>query len=356
MTDLNYDRNFFKGKNIYVGIDVHKSTWTVTAICEAEIVYDATITAEFGRLDMILNRFSQGKVHTVYEAGCFGYQLHDCLVAKGYDSTVTPPSLVPRIGGNVKTDRRDSKKLAGMLVSGFLKRVYVLTPEERANRELIRTRNQIERHRKRLQSQIKAKLLLYDVEKPKWLKDKKWTQKYLDWLEGITWKYESLKISMTYLLDLFRYLDQQYRELTHKIKELSQTEKYHDRVRILTSVPGIGVFTAMTILVELQDMERFKNADEIASFLGLTPSQYSSSDRVRLGHITRCGNVHVRKALIESSWTLIRYDIAMKNKYDRLRQQVGNGKKAIVGIARTLAIRIRRLLLNRQEYALGVIG
>jgi transposase len=112
----------------------------------------------------------------------------------------------------------------------------------------------------------------------------------------------------------------------------------------------------MTILVELQDVSRFRQADEIASFLGLTPSQYTSSHRTRFGHITRCGNVHVRKALIESSWTLIRYDDAMMRKYHRLRNQTGSGKKAIVAIARTLAIRIRRLLLDRNEYVLGVIG
>lgn len=355
MTSIKCGKEFFKGKDVYVGIDVHKTTWTLTAICEGEIVYDGTIPAEFKRLDNILPRFSQSKVHTVYEAGSFGFWLHDHLTERGYISTVTPPSLVPRIGGKVKTDRRDSKKLAGMLAGEFLKRVYVLTPEERGDRELVRTRNQIERHRKRVQNQIKAKLLFHGVKKPKRLNDKHWSQEYLRWLEGIIWEYEHLRISMAYLLELFRHLDREYKELTRKIGELAQTEKYEERVRILTSIPGIGIFTAMTILVELQDVERFKNADEIASFLGLTPSQYSTSDRVRFGHITHCGNVHVRKALVQSSWTLIRYDKAMRNKYDRLKRQLGNGKKAIVAIARTLAIRMRRLLLDKQEYVLGVI-
>ena len=103
-------------------------------------------------------------------------------------------------------------------------------------------------------------------------------------------------------------------------------------------------------------MDGFRKAEEIASFLGLTPAQHTTSRRTRFGHITRCGNVHVRKALIESSWTLIRYDGAMMRKYERPKKQSGSGKKAIVGIAATLAIRIRRLLLDKQEYALGVIG
>ncbi|MCL0051026.1 transposase, partial [Dehalococcoidia bacterium] len=133
MTSIKCGKEFFKGKDVYVGIDVHKTTWTLTAICEGEIVYDGTIPADFQRLDNILSRFSQGKVHTVYEAGSFGFWLHDHLTERGYISTVTPPSLVPRIGGKVKTDRRDSKKLAGMLAGGFLMRVYVLTAEERGD-------------------------------------------------------------------------------------------------------------------------------------------------------------------------------------------------------------------------------
>ena len=356
MTRVNYTEGFFQGKEVFVGMDVHKTNWTLTAICDGEVVYDATLPADFNRLDTVLARFKQGRVHTVYEAGGFGFWLHDQLSQRGYDSIVTPPSLVPRMGGKVKTDRRDSRKLASMLAGGFLKRVYVFTPEERADRDLVRTRNQIERHRKRSQLQIKAKLAFYGVASPEDINDRSWSQEYLQWIETIPWDYENLRVAMSHLLDLFRHLDGQYKALTLNVKQLARTDKYKERVRILTSVPGIGVFTAMTILVELQDVERFRKADEIASFLGLTPSQHTTSHRTSFGHITRCGNVHLRKALIESSWTLVRYDKAMMDKYEHLKKQTGSGKKAIVAVARTLAIRIRRLLLDKQEYALGVIG
>jgi len=355
MNSIRANPDFFKDREVFVGIDLHKSNWTLTAICQGELVYDGTIPADFTRLHSILSRFGQARVHTVYEAGGFGFWLHDQLLEEGYESVVTPPSLVPRLGGRVKTDRRDSRKLATMLAAGFLKRVYVLSPEERADRELVRTRNQIERHRKRTQAQIKAKLLFHGVSKPENLNDR-WSQEYLRWLENIPWPYQNLKTSMGHLLHLFRYLDGQYKAMNREIGQLARTEKYRERVRILTTVPGIAVYTAMSILVELQDVERFRRAEEIASFLGLTPSQYTTSQRTRFGHITRCGNVHLRKALIESSWTLIRYDKAMMRKYEHLRRQTGSGKKAIVAIARTLAIRIRRLLLDNQEYALGVMA
>lgn len=84
------------------------------------------------------------------------WELHDGLVEAGFDSMVTPPSLVPRVGGRVKTDRRDSRKLASMLAGGYLKRIHVLSAEERAHRQLLRTRNQIEHHRRQAQNQISA--------------------------------------------------------------------------------------------------------------------------------------------------------------------------------------------------------
>jgi len=116
-----------------------------------------------------------------------------CL-KKGYDSIVVPPCLVPKLGVKVKADRRDSKKLASMLASGLLRRVHVLSPEERADRELVRTRNWIERHRKRVQNQIKAKLLFfYGAVNPKELNDKSWSQGYLRWIGRIRWGYENLK-------------------------------------------------------------------------------------------------------------------------------------------------------------------
>ena len=105
----------------------------------------------------------------------------------------------------------------------------------------------------------------------------------------------------------------------------------------------------MEILVELQDISRFQSADELAAYLGLTPAQYSSGERIRMGHITHTGNSRVRTTLIESSWMLIRKDPEMRWKYENLKQRRG-GKRAIVAIARILSARIRRMLLDQVSY------
>ena len=342
---------FGKGKTIYTGIDVHKKDWVVTVLCQGEELYHAVIGSDPVVLIKILRRFEASEVHTVYEAGPTGYWLHDALVEAGFDSMVTPPSLVPRIGVKVKTDRRDSRKLAMMLSGGFLRRVHVLTPEERAHRQLLRTRNQIEHHRRQTQNQIKS-MLLFHGKRPLEEQKERWSEGHVKWIESIEWEYPVLKTAMESMLKMYRELTEEYKHLTSEIEQLGLTEKYRERVGLLTQIPGIGTFTAMAILVELQNIERFKRADQLASYLGLTPSQHSSGEKIRMGHITRCGNYEVRTRLVESSWTLIRYDAQAKATYERIKHQTGSGRKAITAIARRLALRVRRVLLDRKPYQL----
>jgi transposase len=348
----NVQRDFAKGKPIYVGLDVHKRDWTVTVLCHGEELYHATVVPDSAALVRLLQRFEASEVHTVYEAGPTGYWLHDALAEAQFDSMVTPPSLVPRVGGRVKTDRRDSRKLAAMLAGGFLRRVHVLTPEERAHRQLLRTRNQIEQHRRKTQNQIKSLLLFHGKRAPASLKER-WSEVHVRWMEQLAWEYPALRTSLAAMLTMYRNLTDQYKQLTNELEQLAQTEKYRERVGLLTQIPGIGIFTAMAILIELQNIERFRRADQLASFLGLTPSQHSSGERIRMGHITRCGNSQVRTRLVESSWTLIRYDAGAKTTYERIKHQTGSGRKAITAIARRLALRIRRVLIDKAPYRLS---
>jgi transposase len=134
---------------------------------------------------------------------------------------------------------------------------------------------------------------------------------------------------------------------------LAKTESYRQRVEILSSIPGIGVITAMEILLELQDVSRFRRADQLAAYVGLTPSQYTSADKVRMGRITGMGKDSVRVALVEASWWLIRKDKAMGIKgikYEKIKARAG-AKRAIVAVARILLLRIRRMILDGQPYA-----
>jgi transposase len=130
-----------KGKDVYIGIDVHKEKWHVTARAGGEEGFHGSMPSEYHCLKKLFDRFKDCKIKVAYEAGPCGFGLYDKLTDDGIETIVVPPSLIPVESGNkVKTDKRDSRKLAKLLESNMLKKVYVLTEEDRANRELVRTR------------------------------------------------------------------------------------------------------------------------------------------------------------------------------------------------------------------------
>jgi transposase len=274
------------GKRAYVGIDVHKENWQVTVRTEGEEIFNGRIPGQYPSLKKLLERYEGSLMKVAYEAGPFGFWLSDKLSEDNIEAMVVPPSLIPVESGNrVKTDIRDSRKLAKLLESNMLKQVYVLTPEEREHRDLLRTRRQIARINKR-------------------------------------------------------------------VALLCRDKKYHDRIKLLCTAPGIGRLTAIEILVELQDISRFKSAEELPSYIGLTPSEYSTGEKTRQDRITRCGNKRVRTYLVESTWMLITKDPAIGLKYLKLKAARG-GKRATIVIARKFLIVVRRMLLDNVPYRMA---
>jgi transposase len=337
-------------EELFIGIDLHKQRWHVTIRTFDVEIFSASIPGTWEALQRVLARYHGHPRQAVYEAGYFGFRLHDRLVEHGIPCMVTPPSLVPKEYGNrVKTDRRDSRKLAHLLAKGLLKRVWVPSEEELYHRQVIRRRRQLVRDRVRTQSRIKAELRFYGIhlEEPRG----GWTQMYLGSLRTINFGNRWMQESFNRLLEQYEFLTAQIDKQTKLLRELSETEMYRDRMEILQSIPGIGVISAMELLLELQDVSRFRRAEQLAAYVGLTPSQYSSADKVRMGRITGIGKNTLRSLLVEASWTLIRKDQAMREKYDRIKIHSG-GKRAIVAIARTLLLRMRRMLLDGRAYAL----
>ena len=338
------------GNELFVGIDLHKIRWHVTIRTMELELFSGSIPGNWEALQRILARYAGHQMQAVYEAGYFGFRLHDRLVAHGIACLVTPPSLVPQEYGNrVKTDRRDSRKLAHLLAKGLLKRVWVPSEEELYHRQVIRRRRQLVRDRVRTQSRIKAELRFYGIhlEEPRG----RWTQMYFETLRNIRFGNRWMQESFNRLLEQYEFLSTQIEKQTQLLRELSETPLYQERVKILQSIPGIGVISAMELLLELQDVSRFRRAEQLAAYVGLTPSQYSSADKVRMGRITGIGKNTLRAILVEASWKLITKDLVMREKYERIKIRSG-GKRAIVAIARTLLLRMRRMLLDKQAYAL----
>lgn len=351
---VNKNQGSFKAKTIHIGIDIHKLSWRITAVADSEVVMACTMSRPtYKAFKNMLSAFKGNTIRVAYEAGPGGFELYDQLTGDGIECIVTPPSLIPTESGNrVKTDKKDSLKLARLLQSQMLKKVWVLTPEHRAHRQLVRTRRQIANHRSDVMRQIKSLLLFHGIQPP-FSGNQQWSQTYVRWLKDLELEQSALTMSLQSLVALFEYLDGEKKHLTQQINHLAMTQAYAPRVKLLKSVPGIGTLSAMEILVEIVDISRFHTADELASFLGLTPAQYSSGERIRMGHITHTGNARVRTTLVESSWLLIGKDQAMRYKYEKIKYRRG-AKRAIVAIARALSARIRRVLLDQVPYKTGL--
>jgi transposase len=350
-----YIQKAVEGKDIFVGIDLHRARWHVTVRTADDEVCSRSLPGEWEALRKLLLRFKGAKsVKVTYEAGCFGYWLHERLVSRGYECIVAAPSRIPRESGNrVKTDPKDSRKLAYLLATKGLNSVWVPSRQELCHRQVIRRRGQLMGDRVRVQNRIKGELRFFGIPFPE--VSGQWSKAFVKKLWEIDLGDRFAQQSFEQLLKQYEFLAQQIVEQTRLLRELSQTDQYRERVKIAQSAPGIGLISAMQILLELQDMGRFRRGYRLGAYVGLTPSQYSSGERTRMGRITRAGKGAVRAALVEASWTLIRKDKAMEEKYERIKARRG-GKRAIVAIARMFLLRLRRMLLDGTPYAMGLIG
>lgn len=346
-----YTKKALAGEEIFVGVDQDSKYWKVAIRTNDRELYNINIEAQWSCLKNFLMEYKEqgNPITIVYEAGYFGFGLYDEATAWGARCVVTPPSLMPIQQGNrVKTDKRDARKLALYLAKGLLKEIYVPTQQERNHRGVSRRRRQLIQDRSAVQARIKSVLRQYNIV----LIEQYWSKTYLANLNA-------LKLGDRYADESFRSLLSQYESLcqlisqqTRLLKELAQSELYQERVKILSSIPGLGLITVMEILLELQDVARFRRAEALAAYVGLTPAQHSSGDHIRMGRITRMGKHTLRAMLVESSWQLIRKDGTMRSKYEVIKQRAG-GKRAIVAIARKLILIARRMLIDGTNYRLA---
>lgn len=351
-----YQKSAWSGKRLWVGIDIHRKYWHVTILNdESEKLFDSSIPGRWPLLRQRLERYREAlSIQVAYEASFSGFWLYDHLTSHGYPTTVTPPNKIPSAGGDrVKTDRVDSYRLADYLRAGILRAIDVPTPEERAHREVSRRRRKFIEDRVRAQNRIKAFLRFNGLEISQ-ESTGRWSRAFVENLWKVRLKDRYQLESYHHLLEQFDGISRLVNEQTALLRDLSRSERYADRVELLKSIPGVGWLTAIELILELRDMRRFKRAECLSAYVGLTPSQHSSGERVRLGRITRQGLPNVRSLLVEASWTLIKKDPALAEKYASIKHRSGS-KRAIVAIARRLILRMRRLLLDGVPYQLGVI-
>lgn len=338
----------YTGKTVFLGIDVHKKTYSVTAICEGQIIKRDTLKAIPGVLIAYCHKyFREAKIETAYEAGFCGFYLHRCLEAANIKNLVVDAAGIEVASGDrVKTDKRDSLKLATHLSLGRLKCIYIPSPKREDQRTITRLRDTFVREKTRFGCQIKALMfqhgLIHADNKQAisgtWIKS----------IQKLSLQ-PGLKYALEQHIDMWLILDNKIKEIN---KEMAvQAAKDEPLEKVYRSVPGVGPVSARVLANELGDMSQFKNERQLFSYMGLTPSEHSSGEHTRQGNITRQGKPILRKILVQVSWAAIRKDASLNITYTNLARRVG-GRKAIIGIARRLVGRIRACFRTGRLYEL----
>lgn len=287
----------------YVGIDSSKTTNQVAMLLpdKRDAIEFQVASESRGTRKLIkrIKRSAVGDVKICYEAGPCGYALQRRLQEAGLDCIVVAPSLVPvKPGDRIKTDRRDAKKLAGFLRADVLTEVHPPTVEEEAARNLCRCREDARDDLMRARQRMGKMLLRQNLHYP----GKAWTYVHREWLLRQKFEREADQVVFEDYLVAIEYLEERLRGLDGRLEELSLKEPYREPVGWLRCFRGIDTVTAMTIVTELHDFSRFRSPRELMSYLGLVPGESSSGSKRRRGAITKAGNGHVRRVLIESSW------------------------------------------------------
>ena len=318
---------------LYVGMDVHSTNYTLCAFSlngqkafaqttinpdiDELLKYLATVQGRFGGKDC--------KLVCGYEAGCLGYTLYHQLTYHKYECIILAPTTMPATAKEIKTDKRDALKIAKCLAYGTYSPVYVPSDEDNAVKEYIRMRDDAQTLLKQTKQQINALCLRHGH---LFEERSRWTPKHLKWLRSLKLDNSILQETLAEYLVTYEQLADKVERFDKRIGEFAQQDEYRERVNQLVCFKGIKVHTALSFVVEIGDFKRFPTAGQFASFLGLVPGEHSSGTSRHQGGITKAGNSHLRRLLIESANCYNRVRVGRKS-VDLKQRQEGNTPEVI---------------------------
>ncbi len=350
---------------LFVGLDVHKDSIAVAYAAEdrnSEVICLGTIGTRQCDIDKLIRKLhsKSKRVVFVYEAGPCGYWLYRYLTKKGSLCWVVAPSLIPKKAGDrVKTDRRDAVQLARLMRSGDLTPVYVPEVEDEAIRDLVRAREDAIGDLKAAKYRLKGFLLRQDI---RYEGKANWGPAHLRWLAEVVCPTPAQQIVFQEYVRAVSDHHERLQRLEAELHTQVKSWRLYPVVQAIQALRGVQFTVAVSVIAELGDLTRFDKPRQLMSYLGLTPSEYSSGERRRLGGITKAGNTHARRALIEGAWAY-RYpakvsrhlqlrleglpkaiqDLGWKaqvrlcKRYRQLLARGKNANQAVVAIAREMA-------------------
>lgn len=338
----------FKAHPFVVGIDVHKRSLSVALLRVDGKVHTFVCPADPQGLLKLIERLGVNVSLMAQEAGPTGYGLARSFQSKGVKAIVAAPSRIPRsVAPGAKCDRLDCIRLANLAARGMLKSIAIPTEEEQALRCLLRRRHSIVDAVRRAKQRIKSMLLLLGVKEPEGLSH--WKREAIETLCEIPLKPSALLTLESHLREL-EFHTQELRRVEAELYALPQTSSQARSIRHLKTVPGVGPVVATTFAMEVFRATRFKRAEELASYLGLAPMVHHSGGKTPSGRIMPVGQKRLRSLLIEAAWMWKYRDPYAAELYNRMLSRMSIPQKAIVAVARRLAIILWRLCVEQRPY------
>jgi transposase len=317
----------------YIGLDVHKESIAVAVARAGRAAPEsrgeiANTPRAVAKLVERLNQAFDGEVLLFcYEAGPCGYGVYRQLLALGHDCQVVAPSVIPKKPGErIKTDRRDACKLAGTLRNGDLSAVWVPDEEQEAMRDLSRARDDLKAQERKARQQLNAYVLRHGHAWPS--KRTRWTQTHYHWLESLRFAHDWQQVVLQEYIDAVKAASQRVADITAQMERVLPQWSLAPVVDSLIALRGIDKLAAMVLLAELGDISRFDSPKQLMAYLGLVPSEHSSGGRRRQGAITKTGNSHARRMLVESAWSY-RFPARQTRHLKRKAQPASEEAKAI---------------------------
>lgn len=300
----------------YVGLDVSKSKIAVACADEgrSEARYWGSIEHSKASVAKLMQQLKREDVqlNVCYESGPTGYVLYRWLLELDIHCNVVAPSLIPKKPGErVKTDKRDAIRLAQLYRAGELTSVYVPSPEDEAFRDLVRSREDAKEDLNRHKQRLGKLLLRLQLSDPKG--SKPGTSKYEEWLDTLRFNDDCQRLAFQEYRQAIFETKERIKRFEQELEKQALDSKQAPLIQAFQALRGVALVTASTLSSEIASIARFAQPTSFMSYCGLVPSEYSSGDSRWQGRITKAGNAHLRRVLVEAAWSY-RYSPAIRRK------------------------------------------
>lgn len=347
----------FQGQTINVGLDVHKKNWSVSLYLGDNFVKTFHQPSQGqALLQHLKTNYPNASYKACYEAGFCGFSVQRELAFLGIDCCVVNAADIPQTNKGMlsKTDASDSRRIGEAFAKGLLKPIYIPKPSTEGDRNLVRYRKRVQEDLKAKKQGIKSCLFILGLKIPPQYDKPYWTNNFINWLKELIITDWSNKTTLDLLIEDVLLLRKRLFNTNKQIRALSESQTYKEAYTLLTSTPGIGLITAMTMITEIGDINRFDSFARFNSFIGLCPSEYSSGEHIHKGKMTTRGHKTIRALILEAAWVAKRNDPVLTQKYYELIK-TKTPKRAIVVVARKLLSRLFTVWKTNIEYEKGVV-